>query len=167
MTTPALQPAPTLSAPAHTDATAIHAVPARLRPWGFEVLVLREFRPADAPPAFARIEQHLLRAPERLNRHGVSFALALRPEIVSALTGLVGRPSQRDAADRPIRNPLWPALTWQARPYDWPDGTRTTEWWAQARFPTFAPWDALRRQFAPALAGHGAPCPSPSPEPQP
>lgn len=138
--------------PPHGEPAAIHAVPAELGPSGFRLLALREFREA-GPPAFALVEQHLLRAPHRLNRHGVSFALTFRPEVMAALSALIGRPCVRDGAGRPARNPLWPGLGWQSAPRTWADGTRTVEWCANVHFPDAAAWSAFRARFALRLAG--------------
>ena len=96
----------------HQEATAIHAVAAGRMANGFRLLVLREFRSDIAPPAFALIEQHLLRSPERKNRHGVSFASTFRPEIMDWLIAELGRPSRRAADGDARRNSRWPQITW-------------------------------------------------------
>src|SRR5271170_4473455 len=75
------------------EATAVHAVPAQWLECGFRLLVLRELRAENEPPAFAWIEQHLLRTPQRLTRHGLFFGLAFRPEIMAWLSEHLGRPS--------------------------------------------------------------------------
>lgn len=137
----------------HAEPIAIHAVPAELSERGFRLLALREFLAEDAPPAFALIEQHLLRAPQRLNRHGVSFALTFRPEIIAALSQAIGRPSQRDEEGRAIRNAHWPQFGWSPRPTLWPDGTRTRDWWAEISFPLPATWAVFQSRWAERLAG--------------
>lgn len=142
----ALPPSP------HAGPDAIHAVPALLGPSGFRLLLMREFR-GEGPPAFALIDQHLLRAPHRLNRHGLSFALTFRPEVMAALADDIGRPSVRDGAGRPARNPLWPGLGWRSAPRMWADGTGTVEWFADVHFPDAAAWAAFRDRFAGRLAG--------------
>jgi len=58
----------------YPQATAVDAVPAISLDCGFRLLVLRQFQVEGAPPAFALIEQRLLRAPQRFGRHGISFA---------------------------------------------------------------------------------------------
>ncbi|WP_454917515.1 hypothetical protein [Xanthobacter sediminis] len=136
----------------HAEPAAIHAVPALPGPSGFRLLLLREFR-GEGPPAFALIDQHLLRAPHRLNRHGISFALTFRPEVMAALADMVGRPSVRDEAGRAARNPLWPGCGWWSAPRAWADGTGTVEWFATVRFPDAATWAAFRTRFAGRLAG--------------
>lgn len=140
------------SAASHQEPTAIHAVPAELRPAGFRVLLLREFR-IDGPPGFALVEQHLLRLPHRLNRHGVSFALTFRPEVMAGLSADIGRPSARDGAGRVARNPRWPTFGWCSRPRSWPDGTTTVEWLAEVAFPGAEDWAAFCARFAERLAG--------------
>ena len=68
------------------EATAVHAVPAQWLECGFRLLILRELRTENEPPAFAWIEQHLLRTPQRLTRHGLFFGMAFRPEIMAWLS---------------------------------------------------------------------------------
>jgi len=137
----------------HAEATAIHAVPAQLGSCGFRLLLVREFRAEDAPPAFAFVEQHLVRTPHRLNRHGISFALTFRPEVMAALTVMLGRPSVRAGDGPAMRNPAWPTLAWASAPRHWADGTATLEWLADARFPDAASWTSFRERFAGPLAG--------------
>lgn len=139
--------------PDHAEAVAIHAVPAALEPSGFRLLVLREFPMAEGPPAFALIDQHLLRAPHRLARHGVSFALTFRPEVMADLSAAIGRPCVRDGAGRAARNPRWPCFGWSRAPRSWSDGTDTVEWWARVDFADPAAWSAFRTRFTERLAG--------------
>ncbi len=114
--------------PCHQEATAIYAAPAERIACGFRLLVMREFRAGDTPPAFAVIAQQILRSPERRNRHGVSFAAAFRPEIMDWLITELGRPAQRQAGAEARRNPRWPALSWHSEDCVWPDGIATIEW---------------------------------------
>ncbi len=86
------------------EATAIHAVPAQWLDCGFRLLVMREFHTGKEPPAFAFIEQRLLRTPERLSRHGLSFASTFLPGIMAWLSHCLGCPSLRDAAGSPYGN---------------------------------------------------------------
>jgi hypothetical protein len=53
------------------EATSVHAVPAQWLERGFRLLILRELHTEKEPPAFAWIEQRLLRTPQRLTRHGL------------------------------------------------------------------------------------------------
>lgn len=139
--------------PLHEEPTAIHAMPAELNDSGFRLLVVREFRSPDAPPAFALVGQYLLRTPQRLNRHGISFALTFRPEVMAALSEDLGRPSLRQDEGPARRNPRWPVLTWSSVPRLWADGTTTIEWCADAAFPEPAAWALFRARFADRLDG--------------
>lgn len=136
----------------HQEPAAIHAVPAELAPSGFRVLVLREFR-EDGPPAFAVMEQYLLRPPHRLNRHGVSFALTFQAEVMAGLLEDIGRPSARDGEGRVVRNARWPGFRWRSLPRAWSDGAATVEWWAEVAFPQVEDWAGFRARFAERLAG--------------
>jgi hypothetical protein len=127
----------------HAEATAIHAVPAERGQRGFRLLVLRELRSEDAPPAFALIAQEILREPQRRNRHGVSFAATFRPEIMDWLITNLGRPSQRDAEGTAWRNPRWPLMTWHSEERAWPDGMVTIEWSVDVAFADEAAWSAF------------------------
>jgi hypothetical protein len=138
------------------EATAIDAVPARWLDCGFRLLVLRQFHSAGAPPAFAVIEQRLLRAPQRLSRHGLSFAKTFLPEVMAWLLDQLGRPSQRAAAGPARRNPRWPALGWHGEARLWPDGTRTTEWFVDVRFQELATWTAFQAHWQQRLTGEPA-----------
>ncbi|MFG1403252.1 hypothetical protein [Xanthobacter sediminis] len=144
----------------HGTPTAVHAVPAELGPSGFRLLVMREFRAPDGPPGFALLEQYLLRAPHRLNRHGIAFALTFRPEVMAGLSEAIGRPALRDDAGRVGRNPRWPQLRWCAEQRHWADGTETAEWWAKVDFPDAAGWTAFRARFACRLDGVSPPAPA-------
>jgi len=134
-------------------ATAIDAVPARWLDCGFRLLVLRQFHNAGAPPAFALIEQRLLRTPQRFSRHGLSFANTFVPEVMAWLIDQLGRPSLRPAAGPARRNPRWPALGWHGEARLWPDGTRTTEWFVDVRFQDTATWTAFRTHWRQRLTG--------------
>jgi hypothetical protein len=142
--------------PCHQEATAIHAVPAARFARGFRLLVLRELRANSAPPAFAVIEQKLVRSPERRNRHGVSFALAFRPEIMDWLIEDLGRPSQHDRAGAACRNPRWPSLAWHCEARTWPDGVETIEWFAEVTFVDDASWAAFAARWRDRLSGEDA-----------
>jgi hypothetical protein len=137
----------------HQEATAIHAVPAVRTERGFRLLVLREFRAADAPPAFALIGQEILRSPERRNRHGVSFALAFRPDIMDWLIATLGRPSQREGNGDAQRNPRWPKFAWHCEDRTWPDGIATIEWYADVAFQDDAAWSAFAAHWSARLDG--------------
>lgn len=123
-----------MTAGQHEEATAIHAVPAAMLARSFTILVLRQFEEAGAPPAFAFIEQHILRAPQRNARHGMFFSATFLPEIMAWLGARLGRPSLRDGAGTPRRNPRWPVINWSGEGQLWPDGTRTIEWRAEIAF---------------------------------
>jgi len=110
------------------EPTAIHAVPAQCLDRGFRLLILRELHTGEEPPAFAWIDQYLLRTPQRLSRHGLSFASTFLPEIMAWLTDLLGRPSLRASTGEPYRNSRWPILTWHSEDRLWPDGVHTIEW---------------------------------------
>ncbi|MFG1395037.1 hypothetical protein [Xanthobacter agilis] len=141
-----------LAGEGHAEPTAIHAVPAQLGASGFRLLLLREFR-GEGPPGFALIDQHLLRAPHRLHRHGVSFALTFRPEVMAGLAEAIGRLSMREGVGPAVRNPRWPAFGWWRTPRTWADGTDTVEWFADVHFADAAAWVLFRTQFAEGLAG--------------
>jgi hypothetical protein len=130
-----------------SQASAIHAVPAQSRDCGFRLLVLRQYHLKSAPPAFALIEQRILRAPQRLSRHGTFFANTFLPEIMSWLGEHLGRPSSRDAAGMPHRNPRWPDIKWHGEERTWPDGMRTTEWLADVTFHDEASWTSFRARW--------------------
>jgi hypothetical protein len=137
----------------HQDATSIHAVPADRTAHGFRLLVLREFRTETAPPAFASIEQRLLRSPERLNRHGLSFAKAFLPEVVGWLSEHLGRPSVREGDGPPDRNPRWPTLSWHGKSRLWPDGTATIEWSVEVTFQDEISASAFQEHWSDRLNG--------------
>jgi len=80
----------TMTAP--LQPTAIHAIPAELCDCGFRLLMMRQFNAGAVPPAFAIIDQRLMRMPERRGRHGVSFAATFLPEVMSWLIDHLGRP---------------------------------------------------------------------------
>jgi hypothetical protein len=119
----------------HQDPTAIHAVPTQDSPQGLRLLVLRQFQEPGTPPAFAFIDQHLLRTPGRSTRHGLFFAPAFRVETMDWLIARLGRPSLRSGNGPAARNPRWPVLNWTSAARHWPDGTRTIEWTIDIAFP--------------------------------
>jgi hypothetical protein len=141
--TEALQPEP----------ACVHAVPSRWLEQGFRLLTLREFRNEREPPAFAWIEQRLLRAPQRLGRHGLFFANTFRPEIMAWLSQQLGRPSIRTDSGQAHRNALWPATAWHSEDRVWPDGARTVEWFVDVMFPHEASWTAFQQQWRARLMG--------------
>lgn len=138
----------------HRDANCIHAVPAQWLERGFRLLTLRELHAEATPPAFAWIEQRLLRTPERLGRHGLYFGNAFRPEIMAWLIAHLGRPSVRDNDDGPARrNTSWPELAWHSETREWPEGFRTTEWFVDVTFPEEAHWTVFRQHWLDRLLG--------------
>jgi hypothetical protein len=137
----------------HSQATAVHAVPATSLDCGFRLLVLRQYHDDVAPPAFACIEQRLLRTPPRFSRHGLSFANTFMPEVMAWLGEHIGRPSLRDETGRPHRNPRWPVLRWQSEDRWWSDGTHTTEWFADITFQDSISWTAFQQRWHAQLAG--------------
>ncbi|HTV33041.1 MAG TPA: hypothetical protein VME69_08050 [Methylocella sp.] len=134
-------------------ATSIDAVPAEELERGFRLLILRQFQIDDEPPAFALIEQHVLRSPQRLSRHGLSFSATFLPEIMAWLIEFLGRPTLHDADGKPCRNALWPALTWQCEDRSWQDGSCTVEWFIHVVFPEEAAWAAFQRHWHQRLLG--------------
>lgn len=144
---------PGVAARAHVVATEISAQPAVPLERGFRLLVMRQFLSAEGPPAFAVIEQGLVRAPLRPARHGLAFAIAFRPEVVAWLSGELGRPSQRDAAGLPCRNPAWPQTCWRQDARAWPDEIRTIDWSVDAVFPQEAAWRAFEARWRGRLLG--------------
>ncbi|MGA7808028.1 hypothetical protein [Bradyrhizobium sp.] len=137
----------------HSHATAIRAVPAQWLDCGFRLLVMRQYHADGAPPAFALIEQRLLRTPQRFGRHGLSFANTFLPEVMAWLSDHLGRPSLHDDSRRPSRNPRWPVLRWQSEDRLWPDGMRTTEWFAEVDFRDAAAWVAFAERWHDRLRG--------------
>jgi len=135
------------------ESACVHAVPSQGLAQGFRLLSLREFRNLSAPPAFAWIEQRLLRAPQRLGRHGLFFAPTYRPEIMAWLCQQLGRPSLRADGGQAQRNALWPALAWHGEDREWPDGARTVEWFVDVTFPHEATWAAFQQQWRARLMG--------------
>ena len=105
--------------------TAIHAVPAELCECGFRLLMIRQFNVGAVPPAFAIIDQRVMRMPQRLGRHGVSFAATFLPEVMSWLIDHLGRPSLHDESGRSYRNPRWPVVCWHDQERYWPSGAVT------------------------------------------
>lgn len=128
-------------------------MPAQLLERGFRLLALRQVHAEGAPPAFALIDQRILRRPERLSRHAVFFAGTFLPEIMAWLGEHLGRPAQHDADGKAQRNPRWPALSWRSGERSWPDGTRTTEWLVEAAFQDAASWAAFRERWSARLDG--------------
>ncbi len=135
------------------ESACVRAVPSQWFAQGFRLLTLREFRNVAAPPAFAWIEQRLLRAPQRLGRHGLFFANTFRPEIMAWLSQQLGRPSIRTDAGQAHRNALWPAMAWHCEDRVWPDGARTVEWFVDVMFPLQASWTAFQQQWRARLIG--------------
>jgi hypothetical protein len=139
----------------HCEATAIHAVPAVAIANGFRLLVMRELRNDTGTPAFAFIEQRLLRSPERRNRHGISFALTFRPEIMAWLISELGRPAERDARGVLSANVRWPRLGWFEARREWADGICTVEWFADISFHDEASRAAFAQAWQARLMGEG------------
>ena len=139
------------------SAASIEAVPAEWLERGFRLLILRQFQMECEPPAFALIEQHLLRPPQRLSRHGLSFSTTFLPEIMAWLIEFLGRPTLHDADGKPCRNELWPALTWQGEDRHWQDGSCTLEWFVQVVFPEEAASAAFQRRWHHRLSGESEP----------
>jgi hypothetical protein len=137
----------------HQQATAIHAVPVQWLERGFRLLIMRELQTDAKPPAFACIEQHLLRAPQRLTRHGIFFAGTFRPEIMAWLSEQLGRPSIRENDGQARRNALWPDLMWHSESREWPEGLRTIEWFVDVIFPEGANWTVFRQRWLSRLQG--------------
>jgi hypothetical protein len=129
------------------ESTCVQAVPSQWLAQGFRLLTLREFRNVTAPPAFAWVEQRLLRTPQRLGRHGLFFANTFRPEIMAWLSQQLGRPSIRTDSGPAHRNALWPAMAWHGEDRVWPDGARTVEWFVDVTFPHQASWTAFQQQW--------------------
>jgi len=127
----------------------ITAVPPSRHGAVLRLLVLRQFD--DTPPAFAIIEQSLLRQPLRVGRYGVSFAATFGLDVMAWLDGRLGRPTLHDEGGKPYRNPAWPALVWSQEARNWPDGRRTVEWFVEIVFSS----PALCEDFARASAGDG------------
>lgn len=125
----------------------IAAVPPTRQGAVLRLLVLRQFD--DTPPAFAMIEQTLLRQPLRVGRHGVSFAATFLPEVMAWLDARLGRATLHDADGKPYRNPAWPTLAWQRESRVWPDGRATVEWFVEITFSS----PALCEAFAQAWMG--------------
>ncbi|MGJ5181948.1 hypothetical protein ACQR16_34860 [Bradyrhizobium oligotrophicum] len=141
--------------------TAIHAVPAELCDCGFRLLMIRQFNVGAVPPAFAIIDQRIMRMPQRLGRHGVSFAATFLPEVMSWLIDHLGRPSLQEESGRSYRNPRWPVVCWHDQERYWPSGAVTVEWFAEVAFQDHASWMAFRTHWHQSLMGttHGAsPC---------
>ena len=121
--------------------------PAQWLERGFRLLTFRELHTGKEPPAFAWIEQHFLRAPQRLSRHGLYFASAFLPEIMAWLSEYLGRPSLREANGKPYRNALWPVLSWHSEHRLWPGGGRTIEWFVDVIFQDEASWTAFQQRW--------------------
>jgi hypothetical protein len=144
--------------PLHHQASAVHAVPAQWLERGFRLLTLRELHTEERPPAFAFIEQQLLRTPERLSRHGLYFGNTFRPEVMAWLIEHLGRPSLREHDDGPARrNGSWPQLAWHRENREWPEGLRTTEWFVDVVFPVEADWTVFRGRWLNRLLGSNDP----------
>jgi len=135
------------------EATAIHAIPAQWLERGFRLLILRELHTDKESPAFAWVEQHMLRSPQRLSRHGLFFASTFLPEIMAWLSEYLGRPSLRDSTGRPCRNTRWPILTWHGEDRLWASGNHTIEWFVDVIFPDEASWTAFQQHWHGRLMG--------------
>lgn len=142
------------------ESTRIQAVPAQWLAQGFRLLTLREFRNVAAPPSFAWIEQHLLRTPQRLGRHGLFFANTFRPEVMAWLSQQLGRPSVKDNTGQAQRNALWPAMAWHGEDRAWQDGARTVEWFVDVTFPHETSWAAFQQRWRARLMGEDEDMPS-------
>lgn len=136
-----------MTLPLPQQVAAIHAVPAQVLSCGFRLLILREIRTEKDPPAFAWIEQNLFRTPQRLSRHGLSFANAFLPEIVTWLSETLGRPTLHASTGEPCRNPHWPVLTWRGENRLWPQDVKTVEWFVDVIFYDDASWSAFRQRW--------------------
>ncbi|MBY6242089.1 hypothetical protein [Methylosinus sp. Sm6] len=130
----------------HEQAGDVRAVPAQILKRSFRLLVLREFREKDRPPALALIRQQILRDVHRLQRHGIFFSCTFLPEITQWLSELLGRPSLRPSdypASPAYRNPAWPSVLWRPDSRIWDDGVQTVEWRAEVIFADQASFDAF------------------------
>lgn len=136
--------------------TAIHALPAELCGCGFRLLMIRQFNVGAVPPAFAIIDQRVMRMPQRLGRHGVSFAATFLPEVMAWLIDHLGRPSLHDETGRSYRNPRWPVVCWHDQERYWPSGAVTVEWFAEVAFQDHASWMAFRTHWHESLTGRNA-----------
>ncbi len=138
----------------HVTPDDIHALPAQWLERGFRLLMLRQLHAGTTPPAFARIEQRLLRTPERLSRHGLYFACTFRPEIMTWLSEHLGRPSVRQGEDGSARrNASWPDLKWHGESREWMEGHRTTEWFVDVIFPIETHWTLFQQRWLNRLMG--------------
>lgn len=135
--------------------TAIQAVPAQLCECGFRLLMIRQFNAGAVPPAFAIIDQRLMRMPQRLGRHGVSFAATFLPEVMSWLIDHLGRPSLHDEKGRAYRNPRWPVVCWHDEERTWSSGANTVEWFAEVAFQDAASWLSFRAHWHDRLHPRG------------
>lgn len=136
--------------------TAIQAVPAELGECGFRLLMIRQFNSGAVPPAFAIIDQRVMRMPQRIGRHGVSFAATFLPEVMSWLIDHLGRPSLHDDSGRAYRNPRWPVVCWHDQERLWPSGALTVEWFAEVAFQDAASWLAFKTHWRERLQPTGA-----------
>lgn len=132
---------------------AVHAVPAQLRDCGFRLLMIRQFDAGAVPPAFAIVEQRLMRMPQQRGRQGVAFAATFLPEVMSWLVAHLGPPSLHDASGRTHRNPRWPVVRWHDEELTWPSGAVTVEWFAEVAFQDHASWMAFRSNWQERLKG--------------
>lgn len=137
---------------AHQNAASIEAVPTQALERGFRLLILRQLPSEMEPPAFALITQHLFRSPQRVSRHGLYFANAFLPEIMSWLTELLGRLSVHDDG-KACRNKRWPNARWHSEDRLWPNGAHTVEWFVDVLFPEDAAWAAFQRRWRHRLKG--------------
>lgn len=144
----------------HEQAGDVRAVPAQMLDRGFRLLVLREFREADQPPALALIRQNILRDVHRLQRHGIFFSCAFLPDITQWLSELLGRASLHPPdypASPAFRNPAWPTFSWRQESRLWDEGILTIEWRAEAVFADQASFEAFTARWRDRLAAAETP----------
>jgi hypothetical protein len=144
----------------HEQAGDVRAVPAQMLDRGFRLLVLREFRAADQPPALALIRQSILRDVHRVHRHGVSFGCTFLPQIMQWLIDLLGRPSLHPPdypASPAYRNPAWPSFHWRQESRLWEEGVETVEWHVDVIFADSASFDAFAARWRDCLTEGDAP----------
>jgi hypothetical protein len=144
----------------HEQAGDVRAVPAQMLDRGFRLLVLREFREADQPPALALIQQNILRDVHRLQRHGIFFSCTFLPDITQWLNELLGRASLHppDYPESPaFRNPAWPTFHWRPESRLWDEGISTIEWRAEVAFADQASFEAFAARWKDRLAAAETP----------
>jgi hypothetical protein len=145
---------------AHEHAGDVRAVPAQILERGFRLLVLREFREKDQPPALAVIRQHILRDVHRLQRHGIFFSCTFLPDVTQWLSERLGRPSLRPPdypASPAFRNPAWPSFHWRQQGRVWNEGVETVEWHVEVTFADPKSFEAFVARWRDRLTEGGAP----------